>query len=918
MSAPEGSPRKTSDLRPYRWDERVVRCALEDAAAAGVTIVGLDGAQAYVSAKFCEMAGWSREELVGAAPPFAYWPAEERDRIREALAAAMHADGRPEGLELRFQRRNGERFDARVVLSAIADASGRPGGWLLVVSDVTARKQIDRHRAAEHEVVRILGAAPLLADASERIIRAICGHFGWDMGVLWRVEQGLLLPLEETWVALRAAASPMSGVRALAPGRGLPGRVWESGEPLWAADVGAAAEAEGLRSTFAFPLRSASGVAGVLEFFSRDARPPDEDLLRTVAAVGRQIGQYIDHEAAQTALRHSEERYRTIVEAANEGIWLLDRQERTLYANRRLAEMLGVSADELQQRGVADFCFPEDVAAARQRIAANLRGRFEQFDFRFRRQDGSELQVLVSTSPMRDVTGQVIGALEMFSDVTDRRKGEEAVQRLAAIVASSDDAIIGKTLDGMIQSWNSGAERIYGYTAEEAIGRPMTMLLPPDRPDEESAILSRLHRGERVEHFETVRLRKDDQLIDVSMTISPIRDKLGRIVGASSVTRDITERRRFEEQIRETQKLESLGVLAGGVAHDFNNLLVGIMGNASLALDMLSADHPARRMLDGVLQASERATNLTQQLLAYSGKGRFVVQSIDVSRLIREIVALIQTSISKTVRVRFELDDALPPIEADVAQIQQLIMNLVINGAEAIGDAAGTVTIRTGVARRDAGGEAESGNYVFLEVEDTGCGMDQTTRERIFDPFFTTKFAGRGLGLAAAQGIVRGHRGEIDVESAPGQGTRFRVVFPAARGSAAQPGARPVSKARGGHGTVLVVDDEEVVRSMARATLERYGYQVLLAADGKEALACLRAAPHVDMVLLDLTMPVMSGEETLSEMRRLHPQLRVVLSSGYNEAEATRRFAGRGLSGFLQKPYTADLLAEKVKAATAA
>ena len=513
---------------------------------------------------------------------------------------------------------------------------------------------------------------------------------------------------------------------------------------------------------------------------------------------------------------------------------------------------------------------------------------------------------------MKDEQGSIVGALGLFSDVTDRKKSDEAVHRLAAIVESSDDAIIGKTLEGIIQSWNSAAERIYGYSAEEAVGRSMTMLLPPDRSDEESTVLERIHKGQRVEHFETVRLRKDGRPIEVSMTISPIRNKEGRIIGASNITRDITERRRFEEHLQETQKLESLGVLAGGVAHDFNNLLVGIMGNASLALDSIAANDPAREMIDGVLQASERAANLTRQLLAYSGRGQFVVQPTDLSRLIREIVALIQTSISKSVRLSFALENALPVIDTDVAQIQQLVMNLVINAAEAIGEKPGTVTVRTHQEFRETSEERERGTYVCLEVEDTGCGMDQATRERIFDPFFTTKFTGRGLGLAAVLGIVRGHRGEIQVDTAPGQGTRFRVCFPAAAGPPEHQKLRMVGDFRG-KGTVLVVDDEDIVRTTAKMALERYGYEVLVAADGAEALECLRNTPQISLVLLDLTMPVMSGEEALQEMRRMRPDLRVILSSGYNEVEAIRRFRGQGLSGFLQKPYTADALGEKVQ-----
>jgi len=275
---------------------------------------------------------------------------------------------------------------------------------------------------------------------------------------------------------------------------------------------------------------------------------------------------------------------------------------------------------------------------------------------------------------------------------------EQAVWHLAAIVESSEDAIISKTLDGMVLTWNAGAERLYGYSAAEAKGQSMSFLLPPDRPDEEREILERIKRGERVEHFETARLRKDGRRIDVSLTISPIRDREGHITGASHIARDITEGKRFKEQLLQTAKLESLGVLAGGVAHDFNNLLVGILGNASLALETLSSNNPSRTMIRDILDASERASLLTRQLLAYAGKGRFIVEPISLSGLVREISNLVQTSIPRTAQLRLELQENLPMIEGDAGQLHQLVMNLVINGAEAIGpDQNGILLVTTGV-----------------------------------------------------------------------------------------------------------------------------------------------------------------------------------------------------------------------------
>ena len=472
-------------------------------------------------------------------------------------------------------------------------------------------------------------------------------------------------------------------------------------------------------------------------------------------------------------------------------------------------------------------------------------------------------------------------------------------------------------------TWNAGAERLYGYSAAEAKGRPMSFLLPPDRPDEESEILERIKRGERVEHFDTARLRSDGRRIDVSLTISPIRDEEGRVTGASHTARDITERKRFEEKLLQTAKLESLGVLAGGVAHDFNNLLVGILGNASLALEMLSPNNPARTMIQDILAASERASLLTRQLLAYAGKGRFVVEPISLSGLVREISNLIQTSIPRTVQLRLELQENLPTVEGDAGQLHQLVMNLVINGAEAIGaEQSGTLLVTTGVQDVDdaylrttfSTVEISPGRYVTLEVHDTGCGMDEGTIQRIFDPFFTTKFTGRGLGLAAVQGIVRGHRGALKVYSTPGRGTTFKVLLPCSDQSQVKSADAPAEQLLMGTATILVIDDEPLVRRTTKSMLEHYGYTVVVAESGKEGVDLFNVlTDRVSLVLLDMTMPVMSGEEALRHLKTSQPDVKVILSSGFNEVEAIQRFTGKGLAGFIQKPYSAAALAEKVR-----
>jgi PAS domain S-box-containing protein len=546
------------------------------------------------------------------------------------------------------------------------------------------------------------------------------------------------------------------------------------------------------------------------------------------------------------------------------------------------------------------------IAANRARIESVLRKHNEELDERVRERT-RELE-------------RVILDLEQAKHSLEQANVDLAES--AAIVEHSSDAIISKTLDGIITSWNPAAERLYGYSAAEIIGQKISVLAPPDRLTEMDGLLQCIRSGQAIEPFETVRVRKDGRLINVHLTISPILHTDHDIRGASIIARDITEQKRSEQQLREMQKLESLGLIAGGVAHDFNNLLVGIMGNASLVLESLPSSSPNYAPLSHVVQASERAAHLTQQMLAYAGKGRFVTEKIDLSTLVEEISSLIQTSIPKSVQLRLELGRGLPAIDADPGQIQQLVMNLVINGAEAIGDTQnGTVFVTTGIQEIDeaylrqnfAGEPMHLGTYVSLEVQDTGCGMTEETRRRIFDPFFTTKFTGRGLGLAAALGIVRGHRGTIRIYSEPGKGSTFKILLPAAEGVAQSARSIEIQSELRGSGTILVVDDEEVVRNTAKTALERYGYSVLLAEDGQTGVDMFREHGEIVLVLLDMTMPLMNGQEAFRQMQRIRATSKVIISSGYNEVEAIRRFTTKGIGGFIQKPYTASKLASTVK-----
>jgi PAS domain S-box-containing protein len=477
----------------------------------------------------------------------------------------------------------------------------------------------------------------------------------------------------------------------------------------------------------------------------------------------------------------------------------------------------------------------------------------------------------------------------------------------------------------------------FGYRAEELAGGRTSysaLIHPDDRMRAVQEEYGFLAEG-RVSYETEYRLRRADGeyrwVYDFSI---PVRNAAGEVVQFHGYVLDVHERRAAAEalraaeaRLREAQRLESLGILAGGIAHDFNNLLMGVMGNVSLLLRDLPDDSPMHGTARDIETAARRAADLTRQLLAYSGKGKFVVERLDLSRLIAESGQLLTAVISKKATLHYHLGEALPPVEGDATQLRQVVMNLITNASDSLGDRPGTVTITTGLEALDGSwpdavfhaGQPEPGRYLFLEVRDTGSGMDDGTLRRIFDPFFTTKFHGRGLGLAATLGIVRGHHGAIRVETAPGRGTAFRLYLPAVEGASLVPEHTPARgielTSNGMSATVLVVDDEAVVRDVSRRVLERGGFHVRLAENGRRALEVLdQNGAGIAIVLLDLTMPELSGEETLIRLRQRWPHLPVILTSGYSADADTSQLLSRGAAGFIQKPYPAGELLRLVRA----
>ncbi len=623
-------------------------------------------------------------------------------------------------------------------------------------------------------------------------------------------------------------------------------------------------------------------------------------------------------------VRHARDYAEAIVNTIHEPLAVVDGQLTIRDANRAFYDSM--EAPEHAAKGKAIF----DISSGRFDTSA-IRTLFDQLkegvaelndvEIEPKLLNGETQTLLINARRLKspDREPLILMALE---DITERKRAAEARYRRLFETARDGiviiDAMTGETLD-----MNPFTEHLLGYRRQDLVGRNLWEIDSiTDAHHVHDALEQIRERGAL--RFDQFHVRtKDGRELELEVIATVYFE--GKRQAIQLNMRDVSERKKFERELQETQKLEGLGLLAGGIAHDFNNLLTGILGNASLALSETNPDQPLRARLRSIVEAAERSAFLTRQMLAYAGKGQFVTADIDLGELVVEISELVRTSIPKPVDLKFDLAPNLPPIEADPAQLQQVVMNLVINGAEAIGDnRVGTVTVRTSL--RELGADeagtlfksepAGPGTYVQLEVADTGTGMDEATRARIFDPFFTTKFMGRGLGLAAVQGIVRRHRGTISVHSAPGRGTSFRILLPVSGRETRRVDKREESVASiPPRSVALVIDDEPVVLKIAQDVLSRRGMRVLTAGDGKSGVEMFREHNRIiSVVVLDLKMPVMGGDEALPVLRQINPDVPVILSSGFDEREVTKRFSECKPAGFLQKPYTSQRLISAVAA----
>ena len=657
---------------------------------------------------------------------------------------------------------------------------------------------------------------------------------------------------------------------------------------------------------------------------------------RSVRIVRRLSRDTTERMAVEVRLRESEERFRRLAEAAPVGIFVADAVGRTMFQNEALTAIAGQALGEVADFGV--FIHPDDRASARAvwSAAVTTRGA-ASVDSRLIRPDDTIAWVHLRVVPLTADDGLASGWIGTVSDVTELKMAIAAAQEREAffneLIEQSPVGIGVYGIDGAVLGHNPAKRRI-----RERIGAPLDVADvrsdPFMRQMGQTAAIERAYAGMRLVVDPTAVSAPlagtlgstDGERLWLRFHWYPLSDADGRVLAVISFVEDVTQtvesdarERRVGEKLQEAQKLEALGVLAGGIAHDFNNLLVPIIGYVDLALGELPQGSPVAADLEAARVAASRAADLARQMLAYSGRGSFAIGPVALEDLLGEIGDLMGRSIAKGASLHYEFTPGLPAVLADATQLRQVALNLLVNASDALGGKRGDITLRTALVSVSPddpdlipGAPAEPGDYVMLEVSDSGGGMSAATRARIFDPFFSTKSVGRGLGLAATMGIVKGHGGAIRVRSVHGEGSTFQVLLRPTGEPVHSPasGTEPPTE-RVSSGRVLLVDDEPTVRAVGRRILERAGFTVEEAGDGPEAIERFRADPRAfDSVLLDLTLPSQDGLTVMRELRLLRPGLPVVLCSGWSADEVAGSVRSLPNTMFLQKPYQGQALVE--------
>jgi two-component system, cell cycle sensor histidine kinase and response regulator CckA len=629
-----------------------------------------------------------------------------------------------------------------------------------------------------------------------------------------------------------------------------------------------------------------------------------------------------ERKQAEESLRESERKYRTLLETASEGCWMLNPELKTIEVNESLCKMLGYSPDEMLGKTPFDFTDDENRKIFIEQTSKISATDHRSYEITLKKKNGQDLHAYFNASTIRDESGELQGSFAFVTDISERKRAGEERNRLAAAIEQSAESVFITDRNGTIQYINPAFERVTGYSRKDAIGQNSRIL----KSGKQDALFYKqmwdtLNRG-NVWKGRFVNRKKNGSLYEADATITPVLDKSGNIINFVSIKRDVTHETELEKHLIQAQKMEAVGILAGGVAHDFNNILTTIIGNASLMLMDVARDSALREEIEEIKIAGERGASLTRQLLAFSRKQIIRTKILDLNKLLTGIKKMLRRLIGEDIELVIIPEPSLWRVEVDPGQFDQVIMNLAVNAKDAM-PMGGKLIVKTANVHLDGDFfkgydvEEHAGPYVLLSLSDTGSGMDKKTQERIFEPFFTTKESGRGtgLGLSTVYGIVKQSNGFIWTYSEPGQGTIFKVYLPKAKG-----GKKPVEKdqcpieAFSGSETVLLVEDDDRLRNLAHKILRQCGYRVLMAENGEDALRV--RAPHegaIDLLLTDVVMPKMGGKETAERLQALYPHMKVIYMSGYTDDTIVHHGVLAPELNFLEKPFTPEGLVRRVR-----
>ena len=805
----------------------------------------------------------------------------------QALLESLSEDGVVSSFELEVLRADGQLMWVRENVRAVRNPSGTLLYLQGTVEDISNRRWSEQRRRLQYATTRILNEVATVAAARPKVLQLVCETLEWDLGAVWAVDaEGGLLRCMEIWHRpnLDVTEFELANCRTNCTAtRGLAEEVWVEGEVRWVYNLreeldypnAAIALDMGMNSAFGIPIWVGGEVRYVFEFFSPKTSLSDPDLLQTLAGIGTQLGHLVERKASEQALRKSDLRKAAILQSALDSIVSFDANGKITEFNPAAEAMFGYTQSEVLGREMVELIIPYAAANQSPRgidlyntSAASGVSFGRRMELVAMRRDGVELPVEIAVSRI------FVDGMPVFTaylrDITDRKEAGRIAFELAAVVANSNDAIIGCHLNGVIRSWNAAAERIYGYSEAEALGQALQMLLPPECFEELEDSLVAVKNGGSVAAYETTRLCKGGRKIAVSLTVSPIRSESGKISGAASIARDITEHKRLEEELLQSQKMEAVGRLAGGIAHDFNNILTAILGYSDLIISQVDERQWMHKHLVEIRKAAEFAASLTHQLLAFSRRQPLDPKVFNINDSVRNMQKMLERVIGEQVKIETLFLATKGCLKADQGQLEQVLLNLCVNARDAM-PKGGTIMIQTDdvIYSHESTyvvNEMPVGEYVKLSLTDTGTGMPPEVMTHIFEPFFTTKESGQGtgLGLATCYGIVKQSGGYIVVESESGVGTTFSIYLPQA---AAQGETGAVKRLReslpGGKETILYVEDELTVRQLTTHVLRRLGYTVYEAGDAMQARQIMeeQLPTGIDLFFCDVVLPDVGGHE---------------------------------------------------------